>query len=108
MKGIKFIPKEEPSEEAKEKLSKLITDRDARIKKTVDKYRSELYPLTPEEAFKISPKKDLTKDLIIEMKQAIEWYMDNTTVMNPSRSYQETFHDLGMNLRMRAEDILNK
>ena len=37
------------------------------------------------------------------MKQAIEWYMDNTTVMNPSRSYQETFHDLGMNLRMRAE-----
>ena len=40
MKGIKFIPKEEPSEEAKEKLSRLIPERDARIKKTVDKYRA--------------------------------------------------------------------
>ena len=47
-------------------------------------------------------------DLIIEMKEAIKWYMDNTTVMNDSRSYCETFHDLGMNLRMRAEDILNR
>jgi len=78
---------------------------------SADKKRGDLIktvPVTPEEAFKISRKKDLTKDLITEMKQAIEWYMDNTTVMNPSRSYQETFHDLGMNLRMRAEDILNK
>lgn len=61
-----------------------------------------------EDGFQISPERDLKTDLIIEMKQAIEWYMDNTTVMNPARSYQETFHDLGMNLRMRAEDILNK
>lgn len=53
-------------------------------------------------------KQEQFTDLIIEMKEAIEWYMDNTTVMSPSKSYQETFHDLGMNLRMRAEDILNK
>ena len=59
-----------------------------------------------EDGFQVSRKKDFKTELITEMKQAIEWYMDNTTVMNPSRSYQETFHDLGMNLRMRAEDIL--
>lgn len=61
----------------------------------------------------IKPRKNKMKqeeltDLIIEMKEAIEWYMDNTTVMNDSRSYHETFHDLGMNLRLIAEDILNK
>lgn len=81
-----------------------IIDKISRDKKEID--CSQNYPLTPEEAFQVSPKKDLTKELITEMKQAIEWYMGNTTVMNNCRSYHETFHDLGMNLRMRAEDIL--
>lgn len=53
----------------------------------------------------ISTKENLT-DLIIEMKEAIEWYMDNCTTIEKGRSYDETFYNLGMNLRMRAEEIL--
>lgn len=45
-------------------------------------------------------------DLIIEMKEAIEWYMDNCRTINEGRNYDETFYNLGMNLINQAEEIL--
>lgn len=39
MKGITFVPKEEPSEETKIKLHKLIAERDFRLERTVNDYK---------------------------------------------------------------------
>lgn len=47
-------------------------------------------------------------DLIIEMKEAIEWYMNNCRTINDGRSYDETFYNLGMNLISQAEEILRQ
>lgn len=47
-------------------------------------------------------------DLIIEMKEGIEWYMDNCRTINKGRSFDETFYNLGANLISRAEDLLNE
>lgn len=47
-------------------------------------------------------------DLIIEMKEAIEWYMDNCSTIEKGRTYDEHFYNLGANLISRAEDLLNE
>jgi len=57
--------------------------------------------------FNFSAGKEYT-NLITEMKEAIEWYMDNCRTINDGRSYDETFYNLGMNLISRAEDLLNE
>lgn len=52
-----------------------------------------------------SAQKELT-DIIIEMREALLWYMDNCTTIEKSGSYDETFYNLGMNLIARSEDLL--
>lgn len=40
-----------------------------------------------------------------EAKEALEWYMENT---KPMDNDWQTFHDLGMNLRLKSEEIITK
>lgn len=42
--------------------------------------------------------------LLRDAKEALEWYMENT---NPMDNDWQTFHDLGMNIRMVSETIIN-
>lgn len=43
--------------------------------------------------------------LLNEAEQALEWYMENT---NPIDENWQTFHDLGMNIRVGIEAIIKK
>lgn len=40
-----------------------------------------------------------------EAKYALEWYMENT---KPIENDWQTFHDLGMNVRVKSEEIITK
>lgn len=55
---------------------------------------------------RINKKVSEMSDLITEMKEAIEWYMDNCRTISEGRTYDETFYNLGANLINQAEEIL--
>ena len=66
------------------------------------------YGHSEEEAFANAKLIAAAPDLLSKLKEAleaIEWYMDNTT---PLHNDWQTFHDLGVNIRVSGEELTLK